>query len=204
MKCMYSGGDIKKYLDDCFIRYDGVPYYASVDGTRVHLVDLETKTTVKIVGGDDPLLDISSIRPNWVNINRDFCVFIKRFPYRRWKQGLCISNIMIKELRPSKSSSNHVDKNDLLTKAFKDSLLGKYPSYEEAFKSITSKERISVAISDQIAMERDAGTIRFYFNDYVVGVMELPSKVVLVKKDNYSWIAILELSKIKGLEIKEV
>lgn len=204
MKCRYVGGDIKKYLEECFIRYEGVPYYASVDGQSVHLVDLETRSTVKVVRGDDPLLDISSITLGWVNINKYFAVHIKRQPYRRWKQGVAFSNITIFKLA-NKDEHEEVSKNSLLNREFKNSILGIYPSYEDAFRLVTTKKRVSVAISNTIAVKRVASTLEFYFDEEKFGEMSLEEKgVVKVKKNDYSWVGIIELSKIKGLEIKEV
>ena len=206
MKCRYVGGDIKKYLDDCFIRYDGVPYYASVSDDRVHLVDLETRTTTSIVRGDDPLLDISSIPLGWVNANSDYALHLKRLPYRKWKQGVSTSNTEMATLTENGISRDRMGKNSLLNKEFKSSILGTYPDFGTALKLLTVKGRISVALSKDVAMVRDRSNIKVYFGEEVLGLIDLSKdkKVLQIKKTEYSWVSVLEISKISGLEVLEV
>jgi hypothetical protein len=203
MKCRYVGGDIKKYLDECFIRYNGVPYYASVDGLNVHLIDLETRQATAVVRGDDPLLDISSIPLGYVNIGRDYCLHIKRYPYRKWKQGVCMANIQVSIIGRT-ADAGRITKDHLICQEFKNSILGNFPNWTTAFRMLSTKERCSVALSNSVGVKRNDHTLEFLVDEQVIGYIDLREKnfsVVNTKKSEFSWVYNLEISKIPGLEV---
>jgi len=206
MRQKYKGEDIKARLHNTIIRYKDEPYLADVDSAgTIGLNDLASGTCIGRVSADDELLDISSISIGYVNIihpDYKLAVYLKREPYRKFKQGIEFPSLTQKALRDNISGVSH---HILHSKQFVDAVHGKFPSYKDAFDLLTKKSFHSVAVSRDIALKKERDVLKVYLKDTEVGFIRLTGdhNKVYVPKSEQSYYYILLLDGIKDWTIIE-
>lgn len=204
MRQRYTGKDIIDRLHHTVIRYKNYPYLCIVESTEnIHLMDVVTGNLQHKVHPEDDDLDISSIRVGYINLaepNHRLAVYLKREPLRRYKQGIEFERLTQKVLRDGVS---YVNANQLSCKGFVDSVLGIYPSLDQAVTWITKNNWHSVAISRDIALKHEGELLKVYIKDDEVGYMKLGSRVVIVPKTELSWYSVFLLGSIPDWVVQE-
>jgi hypothetical protein len=206
MRQKYKGEDIKARLHHTIIRYDNVPYMCDVDSAgSIGLMDLATGSSVGRVLSDDPKLDISSINIGFVNVihpNYKCAVYLKREPFRKFKQGIELHSLTQKVLHNGVTT---VDHSVLSSKQFVDAVLGKFPSYKDALDLLTKKGFQSVAISRDVALKKEDELLKVYLKDTEVGFIKLSLNLtkVFVPRTEQSYYHMVLLEDIKGWDVVE-
>jgi len=203
MKQRWKGDDVKARLHGTIIRYKSHPYLCGVDGHSINLIDLQTGSTVGTVDSDDDLLDVSSVPLGYVNIvhpDYKLCVYLKRDPLRRFKQGVEVDILTQKILRDGWSP---ISRDIIRSKSLVDTILGRFPSYKEALDFITKKGFHSVALSRDIALKREGELLKVYLKESEVGYIRLGTDRVIVPKTDQSYYHILLLEDLHGWEVIE-
>jgi hypothetical protein len=204
MRQRYKGEDVKSRLHHTIIRYKGVPYLAEVmpEGI-IGLRNIVTGNLDLNVASDDELIDISSISIGYVNVaDENRCaVYLKRDPLRRYKQGVEIDYL---RQMPLRKGSSQINRNSILMHGFVDAVANRFPSYLDAIKKMTSKDSWhSVALSRDIAIQRDVDIFKVFVKDKEVGYMKAGSHIVNVVKDDVSYCYTHILKTIHGWEVTE-
>lgn len=206
MRQKYKGEDIRARLHGTILRYKGFPYLADVDSAGlVGMHDIATGSLVTRVYGDDENIDISSINIGFVNIiDPDYkcTVYLKREPLRRFKQPLEFDFLTQKVLRQGVPT---IPKNKLSSAGFVDAVMGKFPPLEEAINLIIKRGWYSVALSRDIAIKREADTLKVYLKESEVGFMKLDNKErkLVVPMSDVSYYHCVYLRDIKGWTVVE-
>lgn len=203
MRQKYVGKDIADRLHSTVIRYKGHPYMASVTGDLICLHDLTNGNLCHKVYSGDEDLDISSINIGYINIadpEYRLAVYLKREPFRRYKQGIEIQHLSQKVLR---SGMGPLHSSKIQGRGFVDGVLGVYPSLGKAIMDITKNGWFSVAVSRDVALKREDSLLKVYLKDDEVGYMRLGTTEVIVPKSELSWYYIHLLGTIPGWKLVE-
>lgn len=203
MRQKYIGKDIADRLNNTVIRYRGHPYNCVVAGDLICLHDLTNGNLCHKVSSGDEDLDISSINIGYINVSEPeyrVAVYLKREPYRRYKQGIEIGQLTQKVLR-SGMSPLHPSK--IQCRGFVDAILGSYPTLGTALINITKNGWHSVAVSRDVALKRETDLLKVYLKDDEVGYMRLGTTDVIVPKTELSWYHVFLLENIPGWKVRE-
>lgn len=162
---------IRKRLEGTIIMYDDEPVYVNVIERMAGDVALiVTRISDDIV--EKASLDKFDFRPvslGYINRARSGASWLARAPIRAWQQGLSQANVT--------STNGGVDIWDN-RKYLRDTILGNYPTLQEA-----SKSKVKKAFSKDFAIE---GNDIHYKDRDVIGVYE-KDKIVL--KDRYIYLS---------------
>lgn len=203
MRNKYVGEDIRQRLGGTVIRYNNRPYYCAVDGGLIILQDLVTGRIEHKVTADDPLIDISSLDLGYVNISHPLscAVHCARAGQRRYKQGVDFHHLVYNVLTiPSEKFSMNGDW--MKCQGFLDAYEGKYPSFKDATKMISSGSK-SVALSREVAILRDKDIMKVFVKNDEVGWYKAGTNSVYVPTTETSWITGYYLETIEGWKIVE-
>jgi len=204
MRQRYKGEDIRARLHHTIIRYKGVPYLAEVmpEGI-IAMRNVVTGNLDHNVDAEDSMIDISSITIGYVNVNdadNRCAVHLKRDPLRRFKQGIEIDYLKQNVLR---KGGSQINRNNILMFGFVDAVAGKFPSYQEALRMMTKANWQSVALSKDIALQKDADLYKVFVGDQEVAYIKAGTHKVNVIKNDVSFCYSHILSVIQGWEIVE-
>lgn len=198
MKCKYSARDLNQRLGDSIIRYKGIPYWVDVDGARLMLTNLVTKTNDFIVNSKDVDLDISTIPLGYINyVNKSTkenrVYYCSRKPLRLYKQGVDRRTLKVTNLENENEVNSDLKNALMFSQGFVDMVVGQFP-----FKTImdavhhlnkSEKEEEEVAFSREIALKRTKlQTINVYFRDEIVGYLAANSNILQVPSNEKGWI----------------
>lgn len=204
MRQKYKGDDVRSRLHGTIIRYKNIPYYCAVgEGNVLHLSDLSTGNLIATVDHDDVDIDISSIPLGFVNLdnpNYKICVYLKREPYRKYKQGVCLEALTQTVLSSSKGI---IGPDRLRCNGLVKTVEGKFPSLSQAIDLITKGGWTSVAISRNIAIFRQDSILKIYFDEKEVGWMKLGTKVVNIPKSEFSYFYVDQLKLVADWNVVE-
>lgn len=207
MKCKYPNRDLAARIDHSVCRYEGLPVYVRVDrdGT-LFLYDLDNTggKPVATIRSDDPMFDISTIPLGYVQENPTKVLYLSRKPHRRYKQGVDTESLSYSNLpRSSKVSRGF----NILSKPFKDSLLGLFPDARQAIDNIrkSGKDDMEIAVTNKVALQfnSELNIINVYYRNEPkpVGWIPKDSYTVIVPSSDYAWIISEHLS-VLNWEIK--
>lgn len=208
MRNKYKGVDVKNRLSNTIIRWRGIPVICKTtdDGTILSLFDMRTRNTlIANVDPDDPNIDISSINLGYVQFPAPYncAVYVRRQPRRIYKQGVDPSHLTYTPLS-IRYGNGDADYAMMYTESVFDSLTGKFPTVKNAIDMITKAKVESVALSLDVGLIRNKDTFKFYIKGVEVGFAKASEpNVVIIPKNEVSWVHTLILSEIKGLVIKE-
>lgn len=194
MKCRYMSGDLNQRLNHSFVMYDGEPCYVLVhtDDEVKYALKLYRSYEVNHYGHEegppikeifpydpedcDDKFDISSIPLGYVNWNNR-AIYLKRHPYRAWKQGICTQSVTAYEVSGEHSQGVQVSK-VLSSHDFHASVCGKFPALKEAVRLVLTKGGFkSMAISKDIAIEKvNSTTLYVYLKGMHLGVLDAENK----------------------------
>lgn len=204
MRQKYKGADVKARLNNTIIRYKNFPYLAEVNESGViSLRDITTRNLVATVDSDDQDLDISSIPLGYVNVlekGLKLAVYLRREPLRRFKQGVEIETLSQK---PLKDGVSIVPAGVLYSTGLVDAIIGRYPDLDSAISMTTKNGWSSVALSRDVALKYNGGSLNIYIKDSEVGYLKLGTKLAVVPKTDTSNISAYILSAFKFWEVKE-
>ena len=174
MQNKYIGADLAGRLHGTVVRYRGNAFFCAVDGPEIELRTLTNDRVYARIRPEDPDLDISSLPLGFVNYSRErTVVHIRREPVRRYKQGVDPQAMTYVNLNPKKLVRGEVFKDQ----GFQENIANKYPNFEQALKMITSSRDNwdSIALSRDVALLKDAGTIKVFISTDEVGFIRLAS-----------------------------
>lgn len=189
MRNKYKGDDLRGRLENTILRYNKVPYLCGVNGETLELLDIVTGELVHRIEPDDFLLDISSVPLGYMNSSHYKCaIYLKRHPYRKFKQGVVLELLTSSPLIQSPKKFN-ASPSRLRCAGLVRSITGNFPNLAEAIKLITSGA-VSVALSRDVAILRDAAEIKVFIKEDEVGSFSITDKspVVKLKEHVFPWI----------------
>lgn len=120
-------------------------------------------------------IDISSPPLGYLN-NGGTSVYITRVPIRGyWRQGIGLGNICV----VGDGGKDEVP--NFASPPYSDTIMGKYPSYEECLEKVWKKEKTKVAFSRHFALSKTS----LYYKGYVVGTLDKFGQVDFNKNKFY-------------------
>lgn len=204
MRNKYNGDDLKARLGGTVLRYKNVPYMCEVEGQNLSLYNLENGTLQARIEPDDPFLDISSLTLGFMNLEHPdykMAVYLKREPFRQYRQGVDLSRLTQTILRNGLSGPIHWKY--LQCKGLLDCVLERYPSFSEAVEKITKKGFYSVALSKNVAVKREGELLKVFVKTDEVGYIRMGDKKVILPKTDQSGIHAFFLSQVYGWIVTE-
>lgn len=152
-------------LNGTILRYNGEPVYCRSEGETLELTDIVTGNHRFSIEPDDFLLDISSVPLGYMNSEHyRSAVYLKRQPFRRYKQGVVLDLLQA-------TSLNHggVSTSNLRCRGFVNSIKGIFPTVKEA---ILNTDARSMALSRDVAItQAGANCFEVYIKEVLVGVL---------------------------------
>lgn len=203
MRNKYVGEDIRQRLHQTIIRYRQQPFFCSVDGTIINLLDLVTMKVMHRVLHDDPEIDISSLDLGYMNVTNPapVAIHMARVGGRRYRQGVDPKSLSYDVLLPS-SEKFHFNPDLIFCQGFVDAYNGKFPSVKEAIGMVAKTHR-SVAISNDVAILREKDIIKVFVKNEEVGWMKAGGSIVNLPPSETSWINRYFLERFDGWKIEE-
>lgn len=204
MRNKYNGDDLKARLGGTILRYKNIPYMCEVEGQNLSLYNLETGSLQVRIEPDDQNLDISSLTLGFINIEHPdykMAVYLKREPFRQYRQGVDLSRLTQVVLRDKLTSPIHFKY--LQCKGLLDCVLDRYPSFIEAMEKITRKGFYSVALSKNVAIKREGELLKVFVKSDEVGYIRMGDKKVILPKTDQSGIHAFFLSQVYGWIVTE-
>lgn len=193
MRNKYKGQDVKNRLTNTIIRWKNSPVICKTtdDGTVLNLYSLKNRSALLAsVDPDDPDIDISSITLGYVQFGGEYncAVYIRRLPRRIYKQGIDVNYLEYIPLS-QRFTKNNVDVGQMFTNSVYDSLCDVFPSFNRALLSITKSGFESVALSKDVAIIRDKGTLKFHLKGSEIGFSNMSEpKDIVIAKNEASWV----------------
>jgi hypothetical protein len=205
MRNKYKGEDIKARLGGTIIRYKGIPVKVEVqDLGQLALFSLEGHGLIASnVDPEDVNIDISSLTLGYLNIDHPdykLAVYLKREPARQYRQGIDVQRLTQTVLR---SNGAGVHPKILEGKCLVDCVANNYPSFSQAMKLLVEKGFFSVALSRDVAVQREYDKLKVFVKEIEVGYVRMGTKKVIVPTTDTSCYAIFFLSDIKDWDIQE-
>jgi hypothetical protein len=192
MHVKYPPADYAARLDKCIVRYAGELCQIHVETqSQFWLYDIlnKGKALHKVVP-KDARLDISTIPLGWFNTNAGYCAYSKRLPHRMYKQGIYIggrqSNVKVSALLPAGLQPDAPEQ--IFCEGFVDSYHGKFPSFDQGVKLITSGSTKSVALTKDIAIVRKDKLFLVYLKEDEIGWIAPGTRIVKVPNANEAWV----------------
>jgi hypothetical protein len=194
MRNKWRGQDIRARLGDTVIRYDGRPYYCTVDGEQIVLHDLISRQIIHRKTPDDPGLDVSSLDLGYVNLEvpHRAAVYLERLPSRRYRQGVDFNNLRYTPL-VNAGRRFGVESSHMWCQGFVDSHMGVFPSFKKSVSLLTDGKAHSVAMSKQVALKREDGSFKVYIQTEEVGWIKAGTSTVIIPKTEISWVSVQTL-----------
>lgn len=178
MQVKWNATDLVSRLDSTFIRYKGSVYFCRVNRPDLTLYrpwDVNGEP-YKRVHYSDQDIDVSSLPLGYVNYKGD-TFYVKRIPYRRWKQGL----------DPKSCNTNS---RVFYSKEFCESVEGKFPSVKQAISMLNKHLATSVAISRDVALKDEGSILKVFIQEDEVGyIMRESLGLVNIPSEEFAWIA---------------
>lgn len=172
MRNKYTGEDLEGRLHGTILRYNGEPVFCRAEGDTLELSDIVTGSHKISIEPDDFLLDISSVPLGYMNsVQYKAAVYLKRHPFRRYKQGVILE--LLDAFLLSYGKSTKVSTSNLRCKGFVDSIKGVFPDVTTAIKALKTDTSLnSIAISRDVAfvVDQKIENIFVYIKDMAVGV----------------------------------
>lgn len=208
MRCRYIGKDLVDRLHDTLIRYKGEPVYVNVKaGDTLELWDIATRS--KNFGrfkSDDPDIDISQMEIGYLNHTSQYTkgklkvFYLYRTPMRQYRQGLHYRNVVTSDIERNIISRS--DETLIYTQSFWQSIMGIYPSWDEAVECVTSGKMTEVAVSQDIAIRRTkAGPLLLFLRGVNVGWIAPDENKVRLVNDKIRWVVERNLSRL-GIQVQ--
>ena len=136
-----NNAEAQTKLSNSLIMYKGEPFFVAecsaktVSGWPLPLA--RERAEVVRIPMTDPSLTYSKMRLGYINFESGGAAFLARSSLRRNRQGLCSDNVV-------SVNNNEVQfnfGNELYKDSLKNTLLGKYPSFEEALDRVASEKK---------------------------------------------------------------
>lgn len=197
MRNKYTGDDLSARLDGTILRYNGEPVQCHAVGESLELNDIVTGSHRFTIEPDDFLLDISSVPLGYMNSARyQSAVYLKRQPFRRYKQGVVLDLLTAIPLA-TKAGMFGVSTGHLRCVGFVNSIKNIFPDKDTAIDRLQKGAVKSIAISREVAFLRDGSTINVFIKEIPVGVYSNGVVTVPKETDNIpSWIIISVLNEL--------
>lgn len=204
MKCSWdTGNDINSRLHGTICQYKGLPVYVQT-GKGGNLITLTHPVTGKDVGDifyDDENFDVSSIEVGYMNLllddkakakygEKNVVIHAVREPQKKWRQGLNSNVVLFYGLDGNPGKFGQYAPGGILSsQGFYDSLVGVFPTLDEALFLLNSGEETQLAISKDVALQRlQSEVILVFYKTQNVGYMAPGSKTVIVPSNEKGWI----------------
>lgn len=157
-----------RYLNESIIRFEGEPIYVfSIDSGR-HSKNFmlyyykvgDPDRTHKYILSDNSSIDMNPVPLGMLSLkaspkDKFSTGYIERTPLRQYKIGLSRGNFKHKYVHPKYSMKYGSSvSNLLLSTELRDTIMGEYPAYKEAYKSAKDQGNI-VAFSRRFAVGQD-------------------------------------------------
>jgi hypothetical protein len=185
-KQFYDIDMAQRYLSESVITLAGEPALiidvegrGVKDGWKVHtrlLSDPDCGRVIYLPNDDIDMNPVELGMSNYRSFDHYQAFIIQRAPVRAWKVGLARNNMRTLSLR--RGGQAPVNGRDLLlSSSLRDTVLGQYPTYEEA-KALLSDETSSCAFSRRFAVSGDGNLYHTMATD-AVGIHEGGGEPVL-------------------------
>lgn len=199
MKCNIPAGDLNQRLNGTICRYRGVPVRVICEGgSTLSLWGISEGQHVANIKADDAEFDISGIPLGFVQVSPTTVVYVSRKAARIWKQGVTMESLSFKYLsRPSELEPRF----NILSKAFEDSVMDRFPSLQEAKEQLRvvpkdDRPTVDVAISRDVALSyvREMELTHVFYKEEKVGFMIKQDNTVITPSRDYGWVISKNLS----------
>jgi len=195
MRCLYdTERDLIDRLHGTICRYDEKAVRVTVFGkSELQLVDPVSGKEVVRIRPNDELFDISSPEIGYLNLTGtpsvDGVYKLERNPYKKYRQGLyaeCCSVYSIDGQASNKISSGTMFRYPI---GLVSMIENRYPSFQEAVKSLFREEMKEVAISKDIALSMmNTGLILIWCRGQDVAYLVPGSNSIGYKRDDTAWV----------------
>lgn len=149
----FNQDDLHRYLDRSICIYEGTPVYVSTASYRYPLVgifrlDGRLNKAWKVVDHSEKALDDRSPTLGYINTSGN-AYYLTRVPYRHQTQGIRLNSMQsTPHLGQYKDDGSHW----FYTEDMSNCILGKYPSYAEAWELLEEHDLKGVAIHRHLAL----------------------------------------------------
>ena len=200
-KKFFNLDQVNRYLNDCVIRFEGEPIYISGVDTGRHGKNFQLfyyklgddSREQKTILSDNSGIDMNPVPLGLLSLksspkDRYSTSMLERIPYRQYKIGLTRGNFKQRYVHPDYSMKYGASTSGLLlSKELRDTILGNYPSYTEAYKASKDNGTV-VAFSRRFSIVND----KLYFKGRQVPVGEANSKLPKLSDEAFFLKEILE------------
>tara|TARA_Y100000780_G_C13651018_1_gene404566 strand:+ start:527 stop:1138 length:612 start_codon:yes stop_codon:yes gene_type:complete len=190
MFCKYPAGDLNARLSGTICRYDGIPYLIQItDGGSIRLCDLVTGEEESKIVSSDPKFDISTPELGYVNF-RGYCMYLSRYPGRRYKQGIDNRNTLMTAL-PNNPNGARAGRggHNLHCEEVRKMLLNNYGDGRAVLEKLRAGKYTSRAISRSVAFSIDAiGLVSVFYKNSLVGHIYPDKDFISVPTSDMAWI----------------
>lgn len=181
-----SVNDARRVLDNTLIRIGGVPVYANRVNEDMKLEYFNIKTKKRhIIDANSKDIDPTPVQLGFVN-GYGSAVYVSRATPRVMKQGLSNDNMVVETVLRNEGTNILADqvvslKSELLINC----IVGDYPTFENALKSVTDGDSELVAFSRHLAVSKN---LNIYHRTSKIGKV-IDGKIVLNEdKEHYAWV----------------
>lgn len=197
MKIPFAVNDLGLRLSNGILRYKGHPYIVSVDDHHnISLHNTVTRRQELTVSHDDPDIDISCIPLGYVQLTPRHVDYLSRIPRQTARQLVTRESV---QRQPVFMEMDERIPDFWHSQGFQDSILGIFPSVDEAFERINAEERrsIAVAISRDTCLVKKEGrdVVEVFIREKYSGWIAPNSREISVKGDFMSHSVQKTLSK---------
>ena len=206
-----NAADVNTRLNGTVVRYKNEPVYVEQQGVnrrdrendlRVDLHDVINKTWIENIHTSDEDLDVSAFPNMGYGNYRGVARYFTRIPNRRTANGVTTTNCCFWTRNPDGSlSSNNVGREVLLNVDFHQMLRGKYPSFEDALKTVSSHQAQSVAVNRKLAiMEDEVGLIKLSYFARPIAVYNDKKDLFMVSERLEHYVPIIKMLGVQNCE----
>lgn len=173
-KDFYDEHHAQMYLVDSIIRYKNKPIFIK----DVQKTERGYKLTYHYLGSLEfqmvfiPNKDINfnPVPLGFLNKNKK-SYYISRIPCRTWKIGLCLRNMSVVNIL----DSNEKIRIKIDSKEISDTIIGKYPSYDESYEFLKKEKVECIAFSRRFSICKIG--LLYKTNMATVGFLDTPPKL---------------------------
>lgn len=198
MKARYPIQDYNQRLHKGVILWKGVPHCIHSEVGQLDITDLVTGEMVaQQVAPDHEDLDIASFELGYINTPVG-AVYLTRMPLRQFKQAITPGSVIEYRLTNDGPSRTGRGRSEwLLSKEFRNRYTKKFPRFDEAVQILNNLDRVSIALSPDIAISRlRSGKMKVWHKLELVGTIDAGSRTVKVPTSEKAWVISMYLGEL--------